>query len=87
VAKSRRFKTRTGVRQPSVKALEALLEQMSSRESIDSARAKIRLSIETGDEIDLTDDERAEVVAEIRQAMQHGQIDAEIAGIRHDESA
>lgn len=58
---------------------------MSTRESAVSAKAKIRAAIDTGGDIDLEPSELKEVVAEIRLRMQHGKVDAEIAGIRHDE--
>jgi hypothetical protein len=83
---TRRFKTKRGFREPRVKALEDLLDGMSSRESAASAKAKIRDAIDTGGDIDLAPAELREVVADIRLRMQHGRVDAEIAGIRHDES-
>lgn len=82
---TRRFKTKRGFREPRVKALEELLAGMSTRESAASAKAKVRDAIETGGEIDLEPAEMAEVVNEIRHRMQHGRVDVEIAGIRHDE--
>ena len=50
-----------------------------------AAEAKIRDAIETGGEINLEPAEMREVVTEIRLRMQHGRVEAEIAGIRHDE--
>jgi hypothetical protein len=83
---TRRFKTKHGFREPRVKALENLLDGMSSRDSAASVKAKIRHAIETGGEINLEPAEMAEVVNEIRHRMQHGRVDPEIAGIRHDEN-
>ena len=86
MAKTRRFRTKRGFREPSVKALEDLLAGMSTRTSTVSAETKIRDAIKTGGEIDLELAEMKEVVTEIRLRMQNGKVDAEIAGIRHDEN-
>jgi hypothetical protein len=59
---------------------------MSSREPAVAAKQKIWRAIETGRDIDLEPDERREVVADIRLAMQEGRVHPEIAGIRHDET-
>jgi hypothetical protein len=83
----RRFKTKRGIREPRVKALEDLVAGMSPRESAASAKAKIRDAIETGGDISLEPAEMAEVVNDIRHRMHHGRVDSELAGIRHDESA
>lgn len=59
---------------------------MSTRESAVSAKAKIRDAIDTGGKINLEPAELREVVADIRLRMQHGGVDVEIVGIRHEES-
>jgi hypothetical protein len=70
-----------------VKALQALAASLGPRDSAVAAREKIERSIDDGSAIDLAADEQAEVVVAVRMAMQDGRVDAEIAGIRHDESA
>jgi hypothetical protein len=70
-----------------VKALQALAESLGTRDPAAAAREKIERAIDDGSAIDLAADEQAEVVAAVRMAMQDGRVDAEIAGIRHDESA
>jgi hypothetical protein len=86
VADRRRFRTKAGWREPSVKALRDLAASLGPRESAAAAREKIERSIDDGSAIDLSTDEQAEVVAAVRMAMQDGRVDAQIAGIRHDES-
>jgi hypothetical protein len=70
-----------------VKSLRDLIASLGTREAAAGAREKIERAIDDGSAIDLAGDEQAEVVAAVRMAMQDGRVDAEIAGIRHDESA
>ena len=87
MADRRRFRTKAGWREPSVKALRDLAASLGTRDSAAAARAKIEQAIDDGSAIDLAPNEHAEVVTAVRMAMQDGRVDAEIAGIRHDESA
>ncbi|HEX3454176.1 MAG TPA: hypothetical protein VHS03_06085 [Gaiellaceae bacterium] len=86
MADRRRFRTKAGWREPSVKGLQALAASLGTRDSAAAAREKIERAIDDGSAIDLAADEQAEVVAAVRKAMQDGRVDSEIAGIRHDES-
>jgi hypothetical protein len=87
VADKRQFRTKAGWREPSVKALRDLAASLGTSEPAATARDKIERAIDDRTAIDLAADEQAEVVAVVRTAMQDGRVDAEIAGIRHDESA
>jgi hypothetical protein len=69
-----------------VKALRDLAASLRAGDRADAARGKIERAIDDGSAIDLAADEQAEVVQAVRMAMQDGRVDAEIAGIRHDES-